>query len=57
MSNKTTAKIARSSRSGQFTLRKSGGGASVHVANKRTPKTVSASISKNRDALKRLADR
>jgi hypothetical protein len=29
----------------------------VHSSAKKTPKTVSSSIAKNRDALKRLADR
>lgn len=57
MIKKPTAKVSRSATSGRFTVRKEGGGTSVHSSGKKTPKTVSASIDKNRDALQRLADR
>lgn len=57
MPKKNSATISRSAISGKFTIRKDGGDASVHASSKKTPKTVSTSISKNRDALKRLANR
>ncbi len=57
MPKKTTATIARSAVSGRFTVKKDGGQATVHTSGKKTPKTVSQSISKNRDALQRLANR
>ncbi|NND42231.1 MAG: hypothetical protein HKO04_09155 [Silicimonas sp.] len=57
MGKKTTATVSRNAKAGKFTIRKSGGGITVLSSDKKTPKTVSASIGKNRDALKRLADR
>ena len=57
MPKTNSAKIQRNAASGRFTVHKEGGETSVHASGKKTPKTVSATISKNRDALKRLADR
>lgn len=57
MAKTNSATVARSASKGKFTLRKEGGDTSVHASGKRTPKVVSTSISKNRDALKRLANR
>ena len=57
MAKKTTATVARNAKTGEFTVRKPGGEVTVLSTGKKTPKTVTASISKNRDALKRLADR
>ncbi len=57
MAAKTSATVTRSPTAGKFTVRKEGGGTTEHSSGKNTPKTVSVSISKNRDALKRLADR
>ena len=57
MHKKSTSKVARSAASGRCTVRKEGGNASVHSSGKETPKTVRSSIDKNRDALKRLANR
>lgn len=57
MTKKTTAKVERNAKTGRFTIVKDGGAKSDYAAGKTTPKTVSSSISKNRDALKRLADR
>ena len=57
MAKKTTATVARHAKTGEVTVRKPGGEVTVLSTGKKTPKTVTASISKNRDALKRLADR
>lgn len=57
MPKSSSAKVTRLSDSGKFTIRKEGGSTSVHSSGKKTPKTVSSTISKNRDALKRLANR
>lgn len=57
MPKKNSATVARNASTGRFTVRKEGGSTSVHASGKKTPKVVSASISKNRDALKRLANR
>ena len=57
MPKKISATVSRSASSGKFTVRKDGGSTSVHASSKKEGKTVSASIAKNRDALKRLANR
>ena len=57
MPKKISAAVVRSANSGKFTVRKTGGGTTVHSSDKKTPKTVTASINRNRDALKRLANR
>ncbi|WP_195822163.1 hypothetical protein [Roseobacter sp. MH60115] len=57
MAKTHSATVARTADTGKFTLRKEGGDTSVHASGKKTPTVVSASISKNRDALKRLANR
>lgn len=57
MAKKTTATVARTASTGRFTVRKDGGDTSVHASGKTTPKVVSSSIRKNRDALQRLANR
>lgn len=57
MAKTHSATVARTADTGKFTLRKEGGDISVHASGKKTPTVVSASINKNRDALKRLANR
>ena len=57
MPKNNTATVTRNAGSGRFTVRKEGGSVSTHSSGKKTPETVSSSISKNRDALKRLANR
>lgn len=57
MAKTNSATVARTADTGKFTLRKEGGDTTVHASGKRTPKVVSSSIRKNRDALKRLANR
>ncbi|WP_299680720.1 hypothetical protein [uncultured Roseobacter sp.] len=57
MAKKTTATVARTAPKGTFAVRKDGGDTSVHASGKATPKVVSSSIRKNRDALQRLANR
>ncbi|WP_298921939.1 hypothetical protein [uncultured Roseobacter sp.] len=57
MAKTNSATVARAARTGKFTVRKDGGDTSVHASGKKTPKVVRSSISKNRDALKRLANR
>ncbi|WP_299209806.1 hypothetical protein [uncultured Tateyamaria sp.] len=57
MTKTNSATVARSANAGKFTVRKEGGDTSEHASGKKTPKVVRSSISKNRDALQRLANR
>lgn len=57
MAKKTTATVARTSKPGQFTLRQEGATEQVVTAQPKTAKTVAGALLKNRDALKRLANR
>lgn len=57
MAKTNSATVARSATTGRFTIRKEGGDTSEHASGKKTPKVVRSSISKNRDALQRLANR
>ena len=57
MSKKIEATVVRDARSGRFTVREGGKDTKVSAASALTQRSVNQSISKNRDALKRLADR
>jgi hypothetical protein len=57
MPKATKATVTRNASTGKFIVRKGDGTVSSHAAGKKAAKTVSASIQKNRDALKRLANR
>jgi len=57
MAKTNSATVAHSATVGRFTIRKEGGDTSGHASDKKTPKVVRSSISKNRDALQRLANR
>lgn len=57
MVNANSATVARSTAAGRFTIRKANGEMSEHTSGKKIPKIVRRSISKNRDALQRLANR
>ncbi|WP_299752460.1 hypothetical protein [uncultured Tateyamaria sp.] len=57
MDNAANATVARSTAAGRFTIRKANGEMSEHASGKKTSKIVRRSISKNRAALQRLANR
>jgi len=57
MKKKSAATIQRHPKSGAFVVRKEGGETSAHKPGKNTPAAVSASLARNREALRRLANR
>lgn len=57
MTKKTPATVSRNPKTGAFVVRSETGKMSHHSASKKTPGIVRSTISKNRDALKRLANR
>ncbi|WP_299410196.1 hypothetical protein [uncultured Roseobacter sp.] len=57
MPKNNSATVKRNASAGKFTVRKESGDVSVHASGEKTPRTVSSSISRNKDALKRLANR
>ncbi|MEL7027048.1 MAG: hypothetical protein AAGO57_07470 [Pseudomonadota bacterium] len=57
MAKKIEATIARDAKTGRFTLRKDGTERVIKNPGKATATAVNRSITKNRDALQRLANR
>ena len=53
----TSATVSRHALTGKFVVREDGGKASVHEVKPKSKAVISKSVSKNRDALQRLANR
>jgi len=57
LKNSNAATVTRTAKTGQYVVRKSGGATSTHTVKSESSAAISKSVTKNRDALQRLANR